>query len=457
MTGAGSADILAAALGPGSFGGAMWIPVVVFAIVYLLIAFERVDKTIAACLGAGAVIMLRSIPYDRALSYIDLNVIFLLVGMMMLVGVLARTGLFEWMAILIAQKARGNGVAILIFFVVITALTSALLDNVTTVILIAPITILVCQVLELPAVPFLILEAVFSNIGGTATLVGDPPNIMIGSRTGLGFNEFILHLAPAVGIVMVVALAAVLATHRGQLHVRENIRTRVDRADPAAAITDHRNLRRGLVVFGFVLAGFFAGRALGVAPGIVALVGGMAAALVCKSDLREVIGKVEWNTLMFFVGLFMLVGSMQEAGVFMWLGRWVVSLTRGDLLLTTLMVLWVSAIASAIVDNIPFVMAMIPLIQSIIPAFALHLGIPGDTAAIHHQVEYPLFWALALGACLGGNGTLIGASANVVISQIGRRNGYDLSFSRFTRLGFPLMILSVAVCTVYVWVRYFLL
>jgi Na+/H+ antiporter NhaD/arsenite permease-like protein len=448
-------DIASAVSGPSSFVGSMWLPVVVFGIVYLLIAFEKVDKTIAAGLGAAAVIMLRSISYERALSYVDLNVIFLLVGMMMLVGVLAQTGLFEWMAISVAQKARGNGVAILIFLLVVTAVVSALLDNVTTVILIAPITILVCQVLELPAVPFLILEAIFSNIGGTSTLVGDPPNIMIASRTGLGFDEFIAHLGPAVLVIAVVMIAAVLATHRGQLRVRENIRSRVDRADPKAAITDSRNLRRGLVVFGFVIFGFFAGRPLGVQPGIVALAGGMASALVCRSDLKQIIGKVEWNTLMFFIGLFMLVGSMQENGVFMWLGRSVVSLTGGNLLLTALVVLWVSAIASAIVDNIPFVMAMIPLIQSIVPAFAEQLGISGSAAAVHQQVEYPLFWALSLGACLGGNGTLIGASANVVISQIGRRNGYDMSFSRFTRLGFPLMLLSVAICTVYIWVRYF--
>jgi Na+/H+ antiporter NhaD/arsenite permease-like protein len=433
----------------------MWLPVITFAVVYLLIATERVDKTIAAGLGAAVVIMLHSVPYEKALGYIDLNVIFLLVGMMMIVGILAQTGLFEWMAVLVARKAKGNGAAILVFFVILTAVVSAFLDNVTTVILIAPITILVCQVLELPAIPFLILEAVFSNIGGTATLIGDPPNIMIGSRVGLTFNEFAAHLTPAILVIMGATVVVVLALFRKSFTVREALKRRIDKTDPAAAITDHRNLRRGLAVFGLVLVGFFFGRAANIQPGIVALAGGMLTALVCKSDIRHVVSKVEWNTLLFFIGLFMLVGAMQENGVFLWLGREMVSLTGGNLLATTIMILWVSALVSAVVDNIPLVMAMIPLIQSIEPVFAAQLGLTGHSAAVHAQVTYPLFWALSLGACLGGNGTLIGASANVVISQIGRRNGYDMTFMRFTRLGFPLMLLSIVLSTVYLWLRYF--
>jgi Na+/H+ antiporter NhaD/arsenite permease-like protein len=433
----------------------MWFPVITFAIVYLLIATEKVDKTIAACLGAGVVIMLRGITYQKALTYVDLNVIFLLVGMMMIVGILAQTGFFEWMAVLVARKAKGNGVAILVFFLILTAVISAFLDNVTTVVLIAPITILVCQVLELPVIPFLTLEAIFSNIGGTATLVGDPPNIMIASKVGLTFNEFIVHLTPAILIIMVASVVMVLATYRKKLSVRESVRRRIDKTDPGAAITDRRNLWRCLTVFAFVLVGFFMGRVAGIEPGIVALVGGMLTALVCKSDIRQIMGKVEWNTLLFLVGLFMLVGAMQENGVFLWLGRGIVTLTRGDLLATTIVILWGSALACSFVNSIPLTMAMIPLIQSIEPVFAAQLGLTGHGAAVHAQVTYPLFWALSLGACLGGNGTLIGAAANVVISQIGRRNGYDMSFARFTRISFPLMILSIALSTVYLWLRYF--
>jgi Na+/H+ antiporter NhaD/arsenite permease-like protein len=433
----------------------MWLPVIIFAIIYVLIATEKVDKTIAACLGAGAVIMLQSIPYHKALTYIDLNVVFLLVGMMMIVGILAQTGFFEWMAVLVARKSRGNGVAILVFFLVLTAVISAFLDNVTTVVLIAPITILVCQVLELPVVPFLILEAVFSNIGGTATLVGDPPNIMIASRVGLTFNEFIVHLTPVILIIMGASIVAVLAVYRKKLAVRDSLRRRIDKTDPAAAITDRRNLRRGLAVFALVLAGFFLGRAVGVEPGIVALAGGMLTALVCKSDIRQIMNKVEWNTILFLVGLFILVGAMQENGVFVWLGQGIVTLTGGNLLATTMLILWGSALACSVVNSIPLTMAMIPLIQSIQPVFATQLGIAGNPSAVHVQITYPLFWALSLGACLGGNGTLVGAAANVVISQIGKRNGYDMAFGRFTRLGFPLMILSIMVSTVYLWLRYF--
>jgi Na+/H+ antiporter NhaD/arsenite permease-like protein len=435
----------------------MWFPIIVFGIVYVLIASEKVDKTIAAGLGAAAVIMFHAISYQKALGYVDLNVIFLLVGMMMIVGILAQTGLFEWMAVLIARKSKGNGVAIMVFFLLLTALISAFLDNVTTVILIAPITILVCQVLELPVVPFLILEAVFSNLGGTATLIGDPPNVMIGSRIGLSFNEFAAHLTPAILIITAASLVAVLAVYRRRLVVRDAVRRRIDKTDPAAAITDHKNLRRGLGVFVFVLAGFFFGRAVDIEPGIVALAGGLLTALVCRSDIHKVIMKVEWNTLVFFIGLFMLVGAMQENGVFIWLGREIVTLTRGDLLATTIVILWVSALGSAVVDNIPLVMAMIPLIQSIEPVFAAQMGYTGNGAAVHSHITYPLFWALSLGACLGGNGTMIGASANVVISQIGRRNGYDMTFWRFTKLGFPVMILSIILSTLYLWLRYFVL
>jgi Na+/H+ antiporter NhaD/arsenite permease-like protein len=449
-----AAHTLAAAMAVPPTAG-MWFPVIAFAIVYALIASEKVDKTVAACLGAGVVIVFRGIPYHKALTYIDLNVVFLLVGMMMIVGILAQTGFFEWMAVLVARKTRGNGAAVLVLLLVLTAVISAFLDNVTTVVLIAPVTILVCQVLELPVIPFLVLEAIFSNIGGSATLIGDPPNIMIASGTGLSFNEFIAHLTPAVLIIMGASIAAVLVAYRKRLVVHESLRKRIEKADPAAAITDHKRLRRSLAVFGLVLLGFFFGRVVGVEPGIVALVGGMLTALVCGSDIRQLMGKVEWSTVLFLIGLFMLVGAMQERGVFVWLGREIVILTKGNLLATTLVILWGSALACSVVNAIPLTMAMIPLVQSIEPLFAAQLGIAGDAAAVHAHVTYPLFWALSLGACLGGNGSLVGAAANVVIAQTGRRNGYDITFARFARVGFPLMILSIVISTVYLWLRYF--
>lgn len=429
--------------------------ILVFLATYTFIATEKMDKTIAALLGAAAVVMLRFLPYEAALETVDLNVVFLLIGMMMIVNILTDTGLFEWISIKLARLARGNGIAITLLFLAATATLSAFLDNVTTVILIAPITILVAQILEIRATPILILEAVFSNIGGTATLVGDPPNILIGSKTTLSFNDFLFNLGPVVLVILVVALAMIFVMFRRSTVTRPAARERIRRSRPEAAILQPVVLRRALAVFALVLAGFFLGRVLHLEPGLVALAGGVLMALVCRSDLHKVLAAVEWNTILFFIGLFMLVGSLEHTGVFEHLGNFILHLSNGDLWLTVLAVLWISAVASAIVDNIPLVMAMIPLIKGIVPVFALQLGLADQPALVHSQIEAPLFWALALGACLGGNGSLVGASANVVIAQIARRNNYPLSFGDFTRLGLPFMLVSLAISTAYLYLRYF--
>jgi Na+/H+ antiporter NhaD/arsenite permease-like protein len=427
--------------------------IAVFLVAYAFIATEKVDRAIASGLGAAAVILLGFVPYDRALAYIDLNVLFLLMGMMMIVGLLGTTGLFEWAAMKVARGVRGNGPLVLAIFVVGTAVISALLDNVTTIILVAPVTLLVCKDLGLPAVPFLILEAVFSNIGGTATLIGDPPNVLIGSKGGLSFNEFIIHLGPIVAVIMVVSLLAMHLVYRRQFAIAPEFRDRVSHAHPQ--IADRRNAFRCLAVLGVVLAGFFLGHVVHLGVGVVALAGGLLMTLVCRARLTQVLARVDWTTILFFIGLFMLVGALQEQGVFLWLGRQIMSLTGGNLLLTVVAILWVSAIASAIVDNIPLVFAMIPLILSIIPTFAAQAGLAADSEATRETITLPLFWALALGACLGGNGSLIGASANVVVSQIARKHGHHLTFWHFTRLGAPLMLLSLVLSTVYLYLRYF--
>jgi len=430
------------------------LSIAVFAVTYLLIASEKVDKAVAAGLGASAVIMLHAVGYEEALRHVDLNVIFLLIGMMMIVNVLGRTGLFEYIAIRVARATRGSGLATLVLLVVATAVLSAFLDNVTTVILVAPVTILLCQVLELPVVPFLVTEAVFSNIGGTATLIGDPPNVLIGSQAGISFNAFLVHLAPAVVVVMMVCVVIIARRFRRDLQVRQYARQRIFKAEPHLAIVQPGRLKRGLVVFAFVLAGFFLGPLVDIEPGIVALAGGMLMVAICRVEPHRILGKVEWNTIMFFIGLFMLVGALEYNGAFTWLGERIVSVTKGNLLMTTLLILWASAIVSAVVDNIPLVIAMIPMIRSIIPTYAAQLHLV-KLAMIQVHVAYPLYWALALGACLGGNGSLVGASANVVISQIAHRNGYDLSFWRFTRSSFPMMIVSLILSTFYIWLRYF--
>lgn len=429
---------------------------IVFGITYALIASDKVDKTVAACLGAAVVILLGFIPYTDALHHVDLNVLFLLIGMMIIVNIMATTGVFEWIAIVIARTAKGNGMVIVILFMTVTAVLSALLDNVTTVILIAPITILIAQILEIPAVPLLIMESIFSNIGGTATLVGDPPNVLIGSQTSLSFNDFIVNLGPIVLIIMIVTLVLVYIFFRKNTKTREAARKRVMKAQPDKAIIEPKRLWLCLAVFSLVLVGFFAGRLLDVEPGIIALAGGLLMALVTRVNVTHMLEKVEWSTILFFTGLFMLVGALQENGVFTYMGRYIIDVTQGNLLFTALLILWVSAIASAVVDNIPLVIALIPLLHTVIPTYAESMGIAGNTELINAQIRDPLFWSLALGACLGGNGSLVGASANVVVSHIAKKNNYALSFWRFTKLGLPVMLLSIGMCSVYIYLRYFL-
>lgn len=429
--------------------------IVIFLLCYGLIMTERFNKTVLAIAGATLAIVLQQIPCEEALAKVDLNVVFLLAGMMMIVNILSISGVFEWSAVTLARKAKGNGLLIVVFFVVLTAVVSAFLDNVTTVILLAPVTILICQILELPTVPVLIMEAIFSNIGGTATLIGDPPNILIGSKTGLTFTDFIVNLAPVIGIIMVASLGLLMFILRGQTKTREAARKLIMRAEPHKAMIEPLVLKRGLPVFGVVLIVFFVGHFVGIEPGIVALAGAFIMASLCRVSLHEVLGKVEWETIMFFVGLFMLIGALEVNGVFLWLGHGVLALTKGHLAMTVLGIMWISAIGSAVVDNIPLVIAMIPLIKAIIPEFAHSMNLEGMPDAIRARIESPLFWALALGACLGGNGTLIGASANVVVSQIAKRNGYQVTFLGFTRYGVTFMLLSLVLSSVYVMLRYF--
>jgi len=429
--------------------------IIVFLVTYVLIASEKVDKTLAALMGAVVMVVSRSVPYEHALKAIDMNVIFLLIGMMVIVGVMAQTGVFEWLAIHLARLARGNGVVIMCLFLLMTAVVSAFLDNVTTIILVAPLTILVTQILEIPTKPLLILEAIFSNIGGTATLVGDPPNILIGAKAHLPFNAFLINLGPAVVVVLAVSLVLVGRVYWKAMCASRAGQERIRRAKPELAILDPAGLKRSLVVFGLVLIGLFLGRLIDVDPGLLALAGGVAMALVNRRESHEVLNYVEWNTIFFFVGLFMLIFGLEHNGVFVRMGEMLLQMTRGNLLVTAFAILWFSAFASAIVDNIPLVMAMIPLVQSMTPVFAHQMGLEGQTAAIEQHIANPLFWSLALGACLGGNGTIVGASANVVISQIAKRNNHGFSFWEFTRLGLPLMVLSLVLCTGYIYLRYF--
>ncbi len=435
----------------------MLLPICIFLTTYFFIATEKVDKTVAAVLGAAAMILCQQIHYTQALEKVDLNVVFVLVGMMIVVNILASTGVFEWMSIRLAQLAKGDGVKIMIALCLVTAGLSAILDNVTTVIIIAPVTILVTQLLEIPTAPLLILLAIFSNIGGTGTLIGDPPNILIGSQTHLTFNDFLFHLGPvALFITLVVAVICFFLFGR-RYHVADNVKSRLNLADAPAAIVQPRRLRMALPVLGLIFLGFFLGHSIGLETGIVALAGAFLMTLVCRMDLHHCLAKVEWGTILFFIGLFMLVGGLEENHVFEVMGHKLVELTGGNLLVTAIAILWFSAVMSAIVDNIPLVIAFIPILKTVIPVFAAAQGLDPESHEALLLIGEPLYWSLALGACLGGNGTLIGASANVVIAHIANRNKYRLTFMDFTRTGLPVMLLSVALGTLYIWLRYFAL
>jgi len=421
--------------------------IIIFIIFYILLIMEKIEKSIIAIAGAVAVIALGLISFEDAIHAIDLNVIFLLIGMMTCVNILAKTGFFEWIAIFVSKKMKGNAFGILAILLAITLVFSAFLDNVTTVILIAPLTILITQILELPTIPILIMEALSSNIGGTATLIGDPPNIIIGSKASLTFNDFLIHLGPNIIIVGIIFILIGVFSLRKKMFVPENIRARVIESYPELAIRDKRKLISSLIVFGVIFIGFFLHNFLHIEPGIIAL-GGMAMMLfLSKSKSDNMLKAVEWETILFFIGLFIIIGALEHNGVIDLMANYMIKLSGNNLLLSVIIVLWGSAVFSSILDNIPFVVTMMPLITKLVINFG------GSPTGVPH----PLYWALALGACLGGNGTLIGASANVVISKIGKNNGYNISFGKFIKLSVPITLVTLIISTLYLWIRYFIL
>ncbi|MDD3375132.1 MAG: ArsB/NhaD family transporter [Candidatus Omnitrophica bacterium] len=424
----------------------MLASIIIFLVVYFFIATEKLDKTVAVIIGATLMIGMRLISFGQAAEAIDWNVIFLLVGMMLSVSILAKTGFFEWVAITVAKKFSSNPFKMLLAFIVVTAVLSAFLDNVTTIILLAPVTILIAQLLEISPLPFLILEVISSNIGGAATLIGDPPNIIIGSQANLSFNAFLFNLMPCVVIIMVVFLLTVYFLFRFYWNIPDRLKSRISGAIPELAIVDRKTMIRALIVLGFIVFGFFIHSAIGIESGLIALFGGVLMAVICKADLEKVFQKVEWGTIFFFIGLFMIVAGLEHNGVIELLASKLMIMAGSNYFLLCAYVLIGSALFSAVFDNVPFVLAMIPLIKNII--------VISGIAASGISAE-PLWWSLALGACLGGNGTLIGASANVVASKISDKNRYPISFVQFTSYGMPFMIQSVLISLAYVWLRYF--
>ncbi|SDK49243.1 SLC13 family permease [Nonomuraea jiangxiensis] len=423
-----------------------WVAVAVFLLAYTLIATEKVHRVAAALGGAGIMLLIHATGAEAAFfgerSGIDWNVIFLLLGMMIIVGVLKQTGIFEYLAIWAAKRARGRPFRLMALLIVITACASALLDNVTTVLLIAPVTFLVCERLAVPVAPFLIAEALASNIGGTATLVGDPPNIIIASRGGLTFNDFLVHLAPLIVVLVVVFVALCRWLFRGSFRYDPERAAEIMTLNEREAIADRRLLWQSLAVLALVIVAFVLHPVLHYEPSIVALLGAGVLVAATNVTTEEALREVEWPTLVFFAGLFVMVGALVETGVIDRISHAAAEATHGRLALTTMVLLWGSAVLSAVVDNIPYVATMSPIVADLVQAAG------GNE---HAQV---FWWALALGADLGGNATAVGAAANVVIIGIAARNGTPISFWQFTRYGLVVTLVTVAISTPYLWLRY---
>ncbi|MEU4820316.1 ArsB/NhaD family transporter [Actinomadura sp. NPDC023710] len=421
------------------------IAIVIFVAAYILIASEKIPRTGVALGGAALMLLFHITDAEKAFfseeTGVDWNVIFLLLGMMVIVSVLRQTGVFEYVAIWAAKRARGKPYRLMVMLVLITAVASALLDNVTTVLLIAPVTFLVCERLGLKVIPYLIAEVMASNIGGTATLVGDPPNIIIASKGGLSFNDFLVNLAPLVVGLMIVYCLLCRWLFRSAFTYDEERAAAVMKLNEREAITDRRLLWQGLSVLTLVVLAFVLHPVLHYEPSIVALLGAGLLVAATKVTTEDALREVEWPTLVFFAGLFVMVGGLVETGVIGDISKAAADATQGKLGVATMLLLGASAALSAIVDNIPYVATMSPIVADLV-----HQQPAGD--------GHVLWWALALGADLGGNATAVGASANVVVLGIAARNGTPISFWTFTKYGLIVTTITVALCIPYLWLRY---
>ncbi|HMM07057.1 MAG TPA: ArsB/NhaD family transporter [Clostridiales bacterium] len=413
--------------------------IAVFVLVMAVIVSEKIHRAAVALAGGIILILSGIISFDEGIEAIDFGTLGVLLGMMLFVAVVKESGLFEYMAIKAAKIAKGDPWRIMIAFMVVTAVLSAFLDNVTTVLLVGPMTITICQMLKVNPVPFLITEILASNIGGTATLIGDPPNIMIGSAAHLSFLDFLSMDAPVVVVIMIVTIFCFRFIYGKKLTVSPEAKAEILTLDEKKAIKDEKLFKKSLVMIFFVVLGFMLHGVIGIESSVIALAAGILMVIIGGTSVEEAIHHVEWPTLLFFIGLFVVVGALEATGVITLLANMLIGATAGKLILTMLMILWISALLSAILDNIPFVATMIPLVLTM------------EASGIDVT---PLWWAISLGACLGGNGTLIGASANVVLSGISNRQGYPITFLAFLKIGMPMMLLSIVISSVYLLLRF---
>lgn len=421
--------------------------VAVFIGAYILIATERIHRVAAALGGAFFMVVVGAVNAETAFfdeeTGVDWNVIFLLLGMMIIVSVLKQTGVFDYVAIWAAKRAKGKPFAVMVLLTMITALASALLDNVTTVLLIAPVTLLVCDRLGVKPIPFLIAEVLASNIGGTATLIGDPPNIIIGSRADLSFNDFVVNLAPIVLVLLIVFIPMMRVMFRSAFQYDPERVADVMALDEKEVIRDKGLLIRSMVVLVAVMVGFVLHGALHLEPAIIALMGAGVLVAVSRLDSEDFLEEVEWPTLVFFMGLFVMVGALVEVGIIETIGEAVTEAVGDNYFLAASVLLWGSALFSGVVDNIPYVATVSPLVQGLVEG--------GDGATQANA----LWWALALGADLGGNATAVGASANVVVLGIAARNGHPISFWQFTKYGAFTALVTIAIAWPYLFLRYY--
>ena len=420
------------------------VAIVIFVAAYALIISEKIHRTIIGICGAMLMILLGIINQETAIHHIDFNTLGLLMGMMVIVNITSETGLFNYLAIWAAKKVKAKPISLLVALSLLTAVCSALLDNVTTVLLTVPITFSITKQLNVDVKPFLIAQILSSNIGGTATLIGDPPNIMIGSAVGLQFMDFITNLSAICILIFIVTIALLIVIYGKKLHTTDELREKVMQLDEKSQIVEPRLLKKCLFALAVTISLFVLHGQLHLDTATAAMTGAGLLLLISfpqkEAMIAKVLSKVEWLAIFFFAGLFILVGALVETGVIKMLAEEAIKITNGDLTATSMLILWMSAYASAFIDNIPFVATLIPLIQD--------MGQMGMT-----NLD-PVWWSLALGACLGGNGTLIGASANVVVASMAAQRGKPISFISFMKIALPMMTLSIAISSVYVWLRY---
>lgn len=415
------------------------IAVAVFLIVILLIITERVHRTAAAMAGAVVLILTGVMSAEKALSYIDFNTIGVLVGMMIFVAIVRQSGMFEYIAVRAAKAVHGDPWKIMVAFTLITAVLSAILDNVTTVLLVGPMSIAIARMLKIDPVPFLMGQILASNVGGTATLIGDPPNIMIGSAAHLSFMDFLDNTGFTVLFILVVLILLMKVVYEKKIELGTVDTGAIEKLDPSKSITNRALMRKGIIVLICVIIGFMFHDKLGIESSVIALTAAAVMLIIGREDVDQAIQGVEWTTILFFMSLFVVVGGLTETGIIKELASKIIGATDGHPMVTMLVLLWASALLSSILDNIPFVATLIPLI----------LAMQADGMDVTS-----FWWAISLGACLGGNGTMIGASANVVLSDISTKHGYPITFKSYLKVGMPFMLLSIVISTVFLVVKF---